>query len=93
MQEQAVQRAIYDREYGIKAQPAPVTEDARRRLAGAIADLQRQGAEAIVLGCSEIPLAVTEKRIDETVVVDANLVLARALIREAAPAKLKPFQP
>jgi len=93
LQEQAVQRAIYDIDDGIKARPSPVTETARRLLAEAIEHLQAKGAEAIVLGCTEIPLAVTEKRIGQTAIVDANLVLARALIREVAPEKLKPFAP
>ena len=53
--------------------------------------LQQQGAEAVVLGCTEIPLAITERRIDDAVIIDPTLVLARALIRKANPAKLKPW--
>ena len=91
--QQGVQSAIYDGDYGLKARPAPASDTAKRRLAEAIEHLRQAGAEAIILGCSEIPLAVTEKRVGEAAVVDANLVLARALIREAAPEKLKPFGP
>jgi aspartate racemase len=93
LQEQAVQPAIYDPQYGIKARAEPVTDAARRRLDRAIDQLRRRGSEAVILGCSEIPLAVTEARIGETVILDANLVLARALIREADPEKLRPFAP
>lgn len=87
--QQAVQDAIYDGDHGLKARPHPVSDAARRQLAQAVEHLRQAGAEAIVLGCSEIPLAITERRIGQTAIVDANLVLARALVREAAPAKLK----
>ncbi|KPK50057.1 MAG: aspartate racemase [Planctomycetes bacterium SM23_25] len=93
LQEEAVHRAIYDPHFGIKAQPNPVAEAARKLLDEVIRYLQGQGAEAIILGCTELPLAVTEKRIGQTIIIDPNLILARALIREAAPEKLKPFQP
>ena len=91
--QQAVQQAIYDGEFGLKARPDPASDAAKEILAGAINALRQSGAEAIVLGCTEIPLAVETDRIDQTAIVDANLVLARALIREAAPEKLKPLEP
>ncbi|KKL92473.1 hypothetical protein LCGC14_1884350 [marine sediment metagenome] len=89
VQSRTVHRAIYDEGFGIKAHPRPVTGEAMGLLDEAIGRLRRDGAEAIVLGCTELPLAVREARIGDTVLVDANWVLARALIREAAPDKLK----
>lgn len=49
--------------------------------------LASQGAQAIVLGCTEIPLALPEPVLPGTkvVLVDPVLALARALIREADP--------
>ena len=82
-----VQEAISNREYGIKARN-PVTERARadlldeaRRLAG--------NADAIILGCTEIPLALPEKELGGVPLIDATDVLARELVRAFAPEKLR----
>ena len=90
VQEQ-VQSAIYDPGDGIKACSHPVTPAARVRLLDALAHLGDHGARAVILGCTEIPLAVPEPTIDGVALVDATWVLAHALIREAAPDKLKPL--
>jgi aspartate racemase len=91
MQLNIIHRAIYDPEYGIKARSHPVTQQARHNLLDAITALQGQGAQAIILGCTEVPLAITEKRIGKTTMLDASLILARSLIREANPLKLRPL--
>ena len=82
-----VQEAISNREYGIKARN-PVTERARadlldeaRRLAG--------NADAIILGCTEIPLALPEKELGGVPLIDATDILARELVRAFAPEKLR----
>ncbi len=85
----SINMAIYDPVYGIKAQSSPVTEVAKSKLTEAIKYLQNKGAEAIILGCSEIPLAITDNKIGETLMIDPTLVLARALIRLVNPDKLK----
>lgn len=92
LQNDVVNKAIYDLSYGIKAQSNPVTEAAKRELSNAISYLQQEGAEAIVLGCTEIPLAITEKKIGKTPIIDPNLILARALIKKANPGMLKPLE-
>ena len=51
---------IYHPITGVKAQSSPVHPDAQARLDDAIAHLQDKGAEAIVLGCTELPLALRE---------------------------------
>lgn len=78
-----VHPAIYDMEYGIKAVSEPVSEKARIDLMSVARMLIHDGAQAIVLGCTEIPLAIRDKEIELTPVVDANNVLARAMVREA----------
>ena len=82
-----VQEAISNREYGIKARN-PVTERARadlldeaRRLAG--------NADAIILGCTEIPLALPEKELGGVPLIDATDILALELARAFAPEKLR----
>ncbi|NQT65818.1 MAG: aspartate/glutamate racemase family protein [FCB group bacterium] len=89
--QESVHNAIYDPIYGIKAQSNPVTDIAKRRILEAINYLQNEGAEAIVLGCTEISLAIIDKTIGETILIHPTLILARALIREMNPDKLKPL--
>jgi len=90
MQETRIHPAIYDLTYGIKA-TGVATERARADLLTGAEALRKQGAEAIILGCTEIPLAIWETTLDDMIVIDPTRILARALIREANPDRLKPF--
>ncbi|MEX0746822.1 MAG: amino acid racemase [Rhodothermales bacterium] len=89
VQLEMVNRTIFDPTYGIKAQANPVSREARRSLLDAIEHLQRKGAEAVVLGCTELPLAIEESEIGSTIIIDPTEVLAKALIRETYPERLK----
>lgn len=89
VQRDLVNRAIYDPVYGIKAQSNPVTETARRHVLDAIGQLREHGAEAVILGCTELPLAVHESTLDGTLLIDPTRALARALIRETYPERVK----
>ncbi len=89
--QEAVHAAIYDPTYGIKAQAHPVTARAQQQLRQAAQHLLEQGAEALVLGCTEIPLALSALPGEPVPVIDPTLILARALIRETYPARLKPL--
>lgn len=89
VQETIVNRTIFDPNYGIKAQANPVSQIARQSLISAIEHLREKGAQAVVLGCTELPLAVTEDEIESTLIVDPTEVLARALIRESHPDRLR----
>lgn len=84
----AVHDGVYNTEYGIKAFPYPVSETARALLTDQALSLVRQGAQALILGCTEIPLTLKQAMFGVPV-VDSTDVLARALIRSAAPDKLK----
>ncbi|MCP4415918.1 MAG: aspartate/glutamate racemase family protein [Chloroflexi bacterium] len=89
LQTKVIHPAIDDPQYGIKV----LGSNARRAREGLLQgadNLRRQGAEAIILGCTEIPLAITETRLNEMIVIDPTLILARALIREVNLAKLLP---
>ncbi len=87
-----VNNAIYDSSYGIKAQADPPTRIAKCKLLKSVNYLQKKGAEAIVLGCTEIPLAITEKKIGVTPIIDPTLILARVLIKKTNPGMLKPIE-
>jgi len=89
MQSTHVHPAIYDTGYGIKSTSPIITDQAKARLFEAAGHLADQGAEAIILGCTEIPLAIVEKHINGGITIDPNKILARALILAFEPSKLK----
>lgn len=84
-------KAIYDREYGIKSQSNPVTEIAKSQIIKVIRHLNGRGADVIILGCTELGMAIPDQKIENTTIIDPTLVLARALIREVDSSKLKPW--
>jgi aspartate racemase len=91
LQTEKIHPAIYDPIYGIKA-CGFVTEQAGNNLRLGIKSLKVAGAEAIILGCTELPLAFEKSHEASLPLIDPTLILARALIREANPTKLKPWQ-
>ncbi|MOA59943.1 Asp/Glu/Hydantoin racemase [compost metagenome] len=52
-------------------------------------ELKKGGAEIIVLGCTELPLALPENDHNGMTLIDPNRILARALIYAFSPGKLK----
>lgn len=78
-----VHPAIYDPEYGIKAFSNPVDVRAKNNLSTAIAHLKDKGVGAIVLGCTELSLAIGLEDDNDPVFIDSTSVLAKALIRES----------
>ncbi len=86
-----VHPSIYDPYYGIKSRPNPVTDTAKEDIEKAAKHLIDQGCDGIVLGCTELPLAIKDNKIAHKPVFDATLILARSLIRKVAPEKLRDF--
>ena len=93
VQKELVNPVIFDPVFGIKAQSQPVTPQARQHLLSAAAHVRERGAQALILGCTEFPLAVPEAEVHGMPTVDPTVLLARALIRETAPEKLRPQPP
>ncbi len=91
MQETVIHPAIYDPVYGIKAVANPVHPVARENLLKGFSFLKKRGAQALILGCTEIPIAIPEQLLQDVVAIDPTFVLARALINQADPDKLKPL--
>jgi aspartate racemase len=91
VQSELINQAIYDPVYGLKA-VGKATERSRDALGEGLAHLRAKGAEAVILGCTEIPLAITEKSVGGAIILDPTLILARALIREVEPDKLKSLE-
>ena len=90
IQNSTIDPAIYSKTYGAKAFSNPVTEQAKNDLSSGIAHLINNGAEAVILGCTEIPLAVTEQNVNGVPIIDSTKVLARALISASSPHSLLP---
>jgi aspartate racemase len=83
--------SIYNTEWGIKAQSSPVTQQVTDNFNTYVNNLIEQGAQAVILGCTEIPLVLPERYFNGTDIplVDPVDALARAMIREANADKLK----
>lgn len=90
-QEAEVQAAIYHPEYGLKSTGFEVHPLALSKLNSSLKHLTEKEAELIILGCSEIPLAISAKNYEGVPLIDPTWVLARAMIRESYPHKLKPL--
>lgn len=83
-----VHEAIYHPEYGIKCRPGRNYAEAGRILEDALAHCRCCGAEAAVLGCTELPLVFAGEEAGGLRLVDPATSLARALIRRVAPDRL-----
>jgi aspartate racemase len=79
--------AIYNEIYGIKACARPVSGEARGILAAAVRDLADRCVEAVILGCTELPLGVDPAAFPFPL-IDPALFTVRRMIALAAPEKL-----
>ena len=84
-QEALPQRAIYE----IKSASTNIPEGPIELLNIAIQILRDLGAEAIVLGCTELGMIEERLHLQEIAVFNPNLILARTLIKRTFPEKLK----
>lgn len=88
-QDEMIQPVVFHEDWGIKAVSNPPTERARHHLLEGIRHLRNRGAEVVILGCTELPLAVPESEFEGIPLIDSTRSLARALIRATHPEKLK----
>jgi len=86
-----IHASIYDPACGIKAHSNPVTQKARHIVEEAVRTLGQKGANAVILGCTELPIALPGDSLDGITLIDPTTILARALVRETYPDKLKPL--
>jgi len=82
-----VHDAIYSEDYGIKANSIDIKQKARDLLDNEINALISRGAEAVILGCTELPLAVTPQNYN-ILIIDPGLITVRKLILLSYPDKL-----
>ena len=83
-------KAIYDPSTGIKACSAPVSDEAKNHVLISADQVIDQGADVVILGCTELPLAVTQATYRHIPLIDPALMMARALITRVAPDRLLP---
>lgn len=83
-----IHAALYAPEFGIKTTDGAVTKEASKRILSAIRHLKQCGAEAIVLGCTELPLAIKDKVVDGMPILDPAKIIVERLIMETYPDKL-----
>ncbi len=91
-EQERLQSAIYDPTYGIKSTPDGASPQSVGILSGVCRSLSKRGAELVVFGCTEFPLAYRKPEIEGLPVVDSSLVLARALVRACDPEKLRRWE-
>eukprot|EP01063_Lacrimia_lanifica_P003504 TRINITY_DN1187_c0_g1_i4.p1 TRINITY_DN1187_c0_g1~~TRINITY_DN1187_c0_g1_i4.p1 ORF type:complete len:470 (+),score=167.84 TRINITY_DN1187_c0_g1_i4:67-1476(+) len=77
-----VHDAIYNTEWGVKA-IQPTTMQSMSQFQSFATELVRRGAEAIILGCTEIPLALPMAAYEGVPLIDPMVALARACIQKA----------
>ena len=80
-----VHAAIYDPDFGVKAKSGPASGQSVRIIESALDYLVAAGAEAIVLGCTELPLVIKAGSYAGVELVNPSLLLAKALVEKAAP--------
>lgn len=88
-QEALSQRAIYE----IKSSSSDIPQGPLDLLQTAIEILKNLDAQAIVLACTELGMIEERLNFADLVVFNPNLILARTLIHQSAPSKLKPLSP
>jgi aspartate racemase len=84
-----VHNAIYDGSFGIKAHSNPVDPRAAKIVQQAVAGMAFSGAQAVILGCTELPLAISKKN-SPLPLLDPAEICARRVISMVAPEKLRP---
>tara|TARA_Y100000590_G_scaffold88200_3_gene99033 strand:- start:3175 stop:3936 length:762 start_codon:yes stop_codon:yes gene_type:complete len=79
-QKKYVDSSIYDSKFGIKSFSNPVKEKAKQKLGKAIQSLINMGSQTIIMGCTEIPIAIKESFFNSVPLIDSTMILARAIL-------------
>lgn len=88
--QETLHRAIYDPVWGIKAS-SPPSDRARATVSALARELAGEGVRALLPACTELPLVLPGTSFAGLPLVDPVVALARALVREAAPDRLRPL--
>jgi len=96
IQKDFVHPSIYDTHWGIKSRGGPTSRNRDSMKVGIDNMVRDKGAQVIILGCTEFPLALLpdekiSNRLMDVPIIDPTMILARSLVREAAITKLRPY--
>ncbi len=90
LQERITEGAIKNKDWGLKAIASPPDPRAVEICHDAVQHLVDRGADAVILGCTELPLAIREHTLLGATIIDPTVELARELIRRYDSSRLKP---
>jgi aspartate racemase len=82
-QTQVIHKMIYDQDFGLKARPREPSKEAISLYAKASRFFLDKRSDALILGCTDIPLSLAETTSNGIPVIDSTDTLAKALIRES----------
>lgn len=82
-QKKLIDDAIYDEKIGIKSNSNPVHSDAKMKISLAIKKLITKKSDIIILGCSELPLAIKSKSYNSIPLLDSTEILASSLLKKS----------
>lgn len=86
-QENVIHKMIYDGNFGIKSNANNISIEALSLLDDALRFFYKSKTDAIILGCTELSLILTERMVDDMLIIDSTEAFAKALIREARGAE------
>ncbi len=86
-QKTRVHNSIYHPQYGIKALSHDISDYAKNILIEESKKLIDRGAQSIIMGCTEIPLAINQSNITVPL-IDPTNILARVLVNYSDSSKL-----
>ncbi len=93
MQQNVIHRMIYDKQFGIKANPGVITARSAEWMEQSLYYFKKREVEAVVLGCTELPaLLEGQKEAKGMAVVSSVEAMALGLIREATLQTLSPIE-
>lgn len=78
-----VNEAIWNPKFGIKAMSTPVSKKAIGLLNEIMQFFVNKNAEVIILACTELPLAITDKYVSSTIILDATDIFAQNIIKNS----------
>jgi aspartate racemase len=82
-QDSVIHRMIYDPVFGIKSNSGRLTKEGRIMAGRALSYFEEKGAEAVVLGCTDLSAVILQNCTGKMLLIDSTEALAAALVREA----------
>ena len=82
-QKQLIDDAIYNEKIGIKSNSNPVHDDAKMKISIAMKKLSIKKSDVIILGCTELPLAISSKSFNSIPLIDSTEILASSLLKKS----------